>query len=99
MKLKIYTAAEVRELRRKSGQTQYKFWQCLHITQSGGSRYESGHKMPAPVQLLLNITFGTEAKSAACVNALRELAKPPKKTKAPKPAKPAKEVTAFGMLP
>ena len=44
-----------RELRRKMGVNQQQFWSRLGVTQSGGSRYESGRHMPRPVQLLLRL--------------------------------------------
>ncbi|MBI1906573.1 MAG: XRE family transcriptional regulator [Rhodocyclales bacterium] len=101
MKLKIYTGTEVRELRRKRGLSQREFWQCFHITQGGGRRYEAGCEIPMPMQLLLNITFGTQTQSTACVDALRALAKMPQKTMAPKPVTVpvAFDKLPFGMLP
>ncbi|MCF8179652.1 MAG: transcriptional regulator [Sulfuritalea sp.] len=44
-----------RELRRKLGMNQQQFWSKLGVTQSGGSRYESGRNMPRPVQQLLRL--------------------------------------------
>ena len=38
-----------REIRRKLGLNQQQFWSTLGVTQSGGSRYESGRNMPKPV--------------------------------------------------
>jgi len=60
MKLKLYTGSEVRELRQKLRLNQAEFWAHFHTTQSGGSRYESGREIPRPVQVLLNIAFGSE---------------------------------------
>lgn len=45
----------VREIRRKLGLNQQQFWSQLGVTQSGGSRYESGRNMPRPVQQLLRL--------------------------------------------
>lgn len=73
MKLKIYTGAEVRELRRKQHLNQSEFWTPFQTTQSGGSQYESGREIPAPVQALLNVAFGTDAKATAIFDELREL--------------------------
>jgi len=75
MKLKIYTGKEARELRRERRMNQGEFWSIFQTTQSGGSRYESGRDIPESVQVLLNIAFGTEAKSAAIVESLRALGK------------------------
>lgn len=79
MKLKIYTGAEVRELRRKLHLNQSEFWAPFQTTQSGGSRYESGRDIPEPVQVLLNIAFGTDAKSTAIFNELRAHGNPKRK--------------------
>lgn len=81
MKLKTYTGEEVRQLRRKLGLNQSAFWAPFQTSQSGGCRYESGRDIPGPVQVLLNITFGTETKATAIVDELRMLAKPSKKAK------------------
>lgn len=94
MNIKTYTGTEVRELRRKIGLNQHEFWQRFQTTQSGGSRYESGREIPPPIQLLLNIAFGTEAKATACVGALRALARRPGKAK-----QSTKKSTGFGVLP
>lgn len=71
MKFKIYSGEEVRELRRTLNLNQSEFWAPFQTMQSGGSRYESGRDIPEPVQVLLNIAFGTDAKSAAIFNELR----------------------------
>ena len=44
-----------REIRRKIGLNQQQFWSKIGVTQSGGSRYESGRNMPRPVQELLRL--------------------------------------------
>ncbi len=44
-----------RDIRRKRGLNQQQFWPSIGVTQSGGSRYESGRRMPAPVRELLRI--------------------------------------------
>lgn len=43
----------VRELRLSLGINQTAFWSRFGVTQSGGSRYESGRDMPTPLKLLL----------------------------------------------
>jgi transcriptional regulator with XRE-family HTH domain len=45
----------VRDVRRKLGLNQQQFWSKLGVTQSGGSRYESGRNIPRPVQHLLRL--------------------------------------------
>jgi transcriptional regulator with XRE-family HTH domain len=44
-----------RETRLKLGLNQQEFWTKVGVTQSGGSRYESGRSMPKPVQQLLRL--------------------------------------------
>lgn len=46
---------DVREIRRGLGLNQQQFWSRLGVTQSGGSRYESGRNIPRPVQHLLRL--------------------------------------------
>ncbi|CAB1369671.1 helix-turn-helix domain-containing protein [Denitratisoma oestradiolicum] len=46
---------DAREIRHKLGLNQQQFWSKLGVTQSGGSRYESGRNMPRPVQQLLRL--------------------------------------------
>lgn len=46
---------DAREIRRKLGMNQQQFWSKLGVTQSGGSRYESGRNIPRPVQHLLRL--------------------------------------------
>ncbi len=69
--LRYSTGAAVREVRRKRYLNQSDFWSKLGVTQSGGSRYESGRNIPLPVQQLLQIAYGTEAQAAALVAWLR----------------------------
>lgn len=47
--------ANPRNLRQKLGLNQQEFWGMIGVTQSGGSRYESGRAMPKPVQKLLKV--------------------------------------------
>ena len=44
-----------REIRRRLGLNQEEFWTQIGVTQSGGSRYESGRAMPKPVCELLRL--------------------------------------------
>ena len=46
---------DAREIRRKLGMNQSQFWSKIGVTQSGGSRYESGRSIPRPVQALLRL--------------------------------------------
>ncbi len=53
--MKANDKVDAREIRRKLGMNQQQFWSKLGVTQSGGSRYESGRNMPRPVQHLLRL--------------------------------------------
>lgn len=44
-----------REIRTRLGMNQQEFWGRIGVTQSGGSRYESGRNMPKPVRELLRV--------------------------------------------
>ena len=47
--------ANPRDIRRKLGMNQQQVWGMIGVTQSGGSRYESGRNMPRPVRELLRL--------------------------------------------
>lgn len=53
--MKSVDKIDVREVRRKLGMNQSQFWSKIGVTQSGGSRYESGRNIPKPVQALLRL--------------------------------------------
>jgi DNA-binding transcriptional regulator YiaG len=53
--VKTIEKVDAREIRRKLGLNQQQFWSTLGVTQSGGSRYESGRNMPKPVRELLRL--------------------------------------------
>ena len=44
-----------RQIRQRLGLNQQEFWGKIGVTQSGGSRYESGRRMPKPVRELLRV--------------------------------------------
>ncbi|WP_018149776.1 helix-turn-helix domain-containing protein [Leeia oryzae] len=44
-----------RDIRKKLGLNQEEFWTQIGVTQSGGSRYESGRNIPKPVRELLRL--------------------------------------------
>ncbi|MGH8618269.1 MAG: helix-turn-helix domain-containing protein [Burkholderiales bacterium] len=44
-----------RDIRRRLGLNQQQFWSRVGVTQSGGSRYESGRVMPRPVRELVRL--------------------------------------------
>ena len=45
--------ADVSVTRQKSNLNQTEFWKRYGVTQSGGSRYESGRDIPKPLAILL----------------------------------------------
>lgn len=45
--------SNIQEHRRKLGMNQSEFWSRYGVTQSGGSRYESGRNMPLPTAILI----------------------------------------------
>ena len=54
--MKPFTPIEnVRDIRKKKGLNQIDFWKQVGVTQSGGSRYESGRNMPKAVRELIRI--------------------------------------------
>ncbi len=70
-KLFITDGESARTHRRKFGINQQQFWSKLGVTQSGGSRYESGRDIPLPVLLLLHIAYAPDRKSQNLVDYLR----------------------------
>jgi hypothetical protein len=49
---------DIKNVRVNSNENQSEFWERFGITQSGGSRYESGRNIPAPVKLLIGLWLG-----------------------------------------
>ena len=54
---KIPLIKDYRSLRRKMDLNQSEFWGRLGITQSGGSRYEDGRKVPRAVAVLAHLVY------------------------------------------
>lgn len=53
--MKLFDFIDPREIRRRLGLNQQEFWTKIGVTQSGGSRYESGRSIPKPVRELLRL--------------------------------------------
>lgn len=56
------TANPTKDLKKTRAVTklnQHDFWSRVGVTQSGGSRYESGRTIPTPIAMLVEITYGT----------------------------------------
>jgi len=71
-KMFLKAGEEAVALRKKLGLNQTEFWSRILTTQSGGSRYETGRKLPGPVQLLLHLTYAPEVQAQAMLNYLRK---------------------------
>lgn len=67
----IENGDQVREIRRLAGLNQTEFWNRIGVTQSGGSRYESGRTIPKPVRSLLTLAYGSEKEAATLLAKLR----------------------------
>lgn len=63
-----------KHIRNRTGMNQQRFWAAIGVTQSGGSRYESGRRVPTPVKMLLTIAYGPEVEAAALATKLRAAA-------------------------
>lgn len=48
---------DLKSLRKSTGLNQQQFWAAVNVTQSGGSRYESGRKMPKSVETLVRMKY------------------------------------------
>lgn len=46
---------DLADFRKRTGLNQSDFWTSYGVTQSGGSRYESGRSMPGPLKLLVRL--------------------------------------------
>jgi hypothetical protein len=71
-KLFLANGVDALALRKKLALNQSEFWSRVAIGQSGGSRYESGRKLPRPVQLLLHLAYAPEAQAGAVLAYLRK---------------------------
>jgi hypothetical protein len=49
------TVADLRQFRISKRESQEKFWSRFGVTQSSGSRFETGLAIPAPVAILLKL--------------------------------------------
>ncbi len=61
----------IKEVRLALRINQQEFWSRIGITQSGGSRYESGRRVPLPVKKLLVIAYGPDELFQKTVDELR----------------------------
>lgn len=68
--MKHYTGTDALAIRARMNMNQTQFWSRLGCTQSAGSRYETGRKLPKPVATLLVIAYGTEKQRQKALEAL-----------------------------
>lgn len=71
LKMFLSSAEEIKAFRKKLGVSQGVFWSRVGVTQSGGSRYEGGRKIPMLVQLLLHVTYAPDARAQRLIGQLR----------------------------
>ena len=64
-------AEELKKFRYEHRMNQSEFWSRIGVTQSGGSRYESGRHIPAPTQTLLLLVYGTPKRAELELGKLR----------------------------
>lgn len=62
----------VRNLRRRLKLNQSEFWSRIGVTQSGGSRYEAGRRIPKPTLILLTIAYGNRKQSTKALLKVRK---------------------------
>lgn len=55
--MNVAAKIDPREIRQRAGLNQSEFWSKVGVTQSGGSRYESGRNMPRPVAELVRLVY------------------------------------------
>lgn len=71
--LKFIHPVDIRDYRSKHRLSQTEFWSRIGVTQSGGSRYETGRDIPLPVQLLVQLAYGTPQEATALLSWLRDV--------------------------
>ena len=67
----VQEAHQAIALRNKLGLNQSIFWSRVHVTQSGGSRYESGRNIPIAVQILLHLAYASDTQAKNMLDHLR----------------------------
>ena len=71
-KLFLTTGEAALAYRKELAINQLDFWSRVFVTQSGGSRYESGsRKIPRSVQFVLHFAYAPEAQAQAMLSHLR----------------------------
>lgn len=71
LKMFLSSAEEIKAFRKNLGMNQGVFWARISVTQSGGSRFESGRNIPKTIQMLLHLTYAPEIRAQRLVKHLR----------------------------
>lgn len=71
-KLLCESGKSVLELRKRLAMSQAVFWRHVGVTQSGGSRYESGRTPPKQVLWALHFVYGSEKEAQELLAQLRQ---------------------------
>ena len=63
--IKITDGKKAQKLRIKLRLRQDEFWSRVGVTQSAGSRYETGsRRLPVPLQMLIELAYGSKSNDA-----------------------------------
>ena len=71
LSLRFTGSESVRARRKELGLNQNAFRRRVAVTQSAGSRYESERDIPEPIQLLLQLAYGSDEDARELLAALR----------------------------
>jgi len=63
--------SDIADTRKKVNLNQLDFWKRYGVTQSGGSRYESGRNIPKPLAILLWLHQSGKVKDQDLADALK----------------------------
>jgi DNA-binding transcriptional regulator YiaG len=69
--LRFTTGASIKAYRAKHKLTQIQFWNRVDVTQSCGSRYEAGRRIPLQILYLLHFAYGTPRQAGLLQDWLR----------------------------
>ena len=62
---KITNGKGAQKMRLQLGLRQDEFWSRVGVTQSAGSRYETGsRRLPVPLQMLIELAYGSQSLTA-----------------------------------
>lgn len=69
--LRFTTGSSIKAYRDKHKLTQVQFWGRVAVTQSCGSRYEAGRRIPLQILYLLHFAYGTPRQAGLLQDWLR----------------------------